>query len=98
MSSQKPPGWRCWGSRFKSPFPTYNRPLRDRPANSGRRRCNGEVPDVPRPWVSATAAVDDLAAGKYGLVGGIGQHDDIWRMAHVRGPEEIVVSLAERID
>jgi len=44
------------------------------------------------------AAVDNLAAGGYGLVGGIGQHENTWRMAHVRGPEEIVVSLTERID
>ena len=42
-------------------------------------------------------AVDGLAADGYGLVGGIGQHEDIWRMAYVRGPEGIVVSLAERI-
>jgi catechol 2,3-dioxygenase-like lactoylglutathione lyase family enzyme len=44
------------------------------------------------------AAVDGLAANGYGLVGGIGQHENTWRMAHVRGPEGIVVSLTERID
>ena len=33
----------------------------------------------------------------YGLVGGIGQYEHIWRMAYVRGPEGIIVSLAERI-
>ena len=43
------------------------------------------------------AAVDGLAADGYGLVGGIGQHENIWRMAYVRGPEGIIVSLAERI-
>jgi catechol 2,3-dioxygenase-like lactoylglutathione lyase family enzyme len=32
------------------------------------------------------AAVDGLAADGYGLVGGIGQHENIWRMAYVRGP------------
>jgi catechol 2,3-dioxygenase-like lactoylglutathione lyase family enzyme len=42
--------------------------------------------------------VDGLAASGYGLVGGIGQHESSWRMAQVRGPEGIVVSLAERID
>jgi len=41
---------------------------------------------------------DGLAANGYGLVGGIGQHENTWRMAHVRGPEGIVVSLTERID
>lgn len=44
------------------------------------------------------AAVDGLAANGYGLTGGIGQHENTWRMAHVRGPEGIVVSLTERID
>ncbi|TFV72208.1 VOC family protein [Blastococcus sp. CT_GayMR19] len=44
------------------------------------------------------AAVDGLAADGYGLVGGIGQHENTWRMAHVRGPEGIVLSLTERID
>jgi catechol 2,3-dioxygenase-like lactoylglutathione lyase family enzyme len=44
------------------------------------------------------AAVDSLAADGYGLVGGIGQHENTWHMAHVRGPEGIVVSLTERID
>jgi catechol 2,3-dioxygenase-like lactoylglutathione lyase family enzyme len=43
------------------------------------------------------AAVDGLAADGYGLVGCIGQHENIWRMAYVRGPEGIIVSLAERI-
>jgi hypothetical protein len=43
------------------------------------------------------AAVDRAAAHGYGLVGGIGQYENIWRMAYVRGPEGIIVSLAERI-
>jgi catechol 2,3-dioxygenase-like lactoylglutathione lyase family enzyme len=42
-------------------------------------------------------AVRRLADDGYGLVGGTGQHEDIWRMAYVRGPEGIIVSLAERI-
>jgi catechol 2,3-dioxygenase-like lactoylglutathione lyase family enzyme len=44
------------------------------------------------------ATVDRLASDGYGLVGGIGQHEDVWLMAYVRGPEGIVVALAERID
>jgi len=44
------------------------------------------------------AVVDRLAADGYGLVGGIGQYEHMWRMAHVRGPEGIMVSLAQRID
>ena len=42
--------------------------------------------------------VDRLAADGYGLVGGIGQYEDIWRMTYVRGPEEMIVALAQRID
>ena len=42
------------------------------------------------------AAVDWAATEGYGLVGGIGEHEGAWRMAYVRGPEGIIVSLAER--
>jgi catechol 2,3-dioxygenase-like lactoylglutathione lyase family enzyme len=56
----------------------------------GLRNVSFEVDDLQ-------AAVDRLTAGGYGLVGGIGQYEDIWRMAYVRGPEGIIVSLAERI-
>ena len=45
----------------------------------------------------ARAAVDDLAADGYALIGGIGEYQGTWRMAYVRGPEGIIVSLAERI-
>jgi predicted enzyme related to lactoylglutathione lyase len=44
------------------------------------------------------ATVDRVAADGYGLVGGIGQFENMWRMAYVRGPEGIIVALAERID
>src|SRR5215467_6333401 len=43
------------------------------------------------------AAVDWAATEGYGLVGGIGEYEGAWRMAYVRGPEGIIVSLAERI-
>ena len=43
------------------------------------------------------ATVDRLAADGYGLVGGIGQYENMWRVAYVRGPEGIIVSVAERI-
>jgi hypothetical protein len=43
------------------------------------------------------AAVDRAATDGYGLVGGIGEYEGSWRMAYVRGPEGIIVSLAERI-
>jgi len=44
------------------------------------------------------ATVDRLAADGYGLVGGIGQYENMWRMTYVRGPEGIIVALAQRID
>jgi len=43
------------------------------------------------------AAVDRLAADGYGLVGGIGQYENTWLMAYVRGPDGIIVALAERL-
>ena len=56
----------------------------------GLRNVAFEVDDLQ-------AAVDRLATDGYGLVGGIGQYEHIWRMAYVRGPEGIIVSVAERI-
>ena len=44
------------------------------------------------------AAVAWAGARGYGLVGGIGEYEGIWRMAYVRGPDGINVALAERID
>jgi catechol 2,3-dioxygenase-like lactoylglutathione lyase family enzyme len=56
----------------------------------GLRNVSFEVDDLQ-------AAVDRLAADGYGLVGGVGEYERSWRMAYVRGPEGIIVSLAERI-
>jgi catechol 2,3-dioxygenase-like lactoylglutathione lyase family enzyme len=56
----------------------------------GLRNVSFEVDDLQ-------GAVDGLAADGYGLVGGIGEYEHVWRMAYVRGPEGIIVSLAERI-
>jgi hypothetical protein len=43
------------------------------------------------------AAVDWSAGRGYGLVGGIGEDEGTWAMAYVRGPEGVVVSLAQRL-
>jgi catechol 2,3-dioxygenase-like lactoylglutathione lyase family enzyme len=56
----------------------------------GLRNVAFEVDDLQ-------AATDRLAADGYGRVGGVGQYEHIWRMAYVRGPEGIIVFLAERI-
>lgn len=61
------------------------------PANElGLRSVAFEVADLH-------AAVERVAGDGYGLVGGIGEYEGVWRMAYVRGPEGIIVSLAERI-
>lgn len=56
----------------------------------GLRNVCFEVDDLQR-------VLDELAAEGYGLVGDVGQFEDVWRMAYVRGPEGIIVSLAERV-
>ena len=43
------------------------------------------------------AVVEHLASEGYGLVGSIGTYEHAWRMAYVRGPEGIIVSVAEDI-
>jgi catechol 2,3-dioxygenase-like lactoylglutathione lyase family enzyme len=56
----------------------------------GLRNVSFEVNDLQ-------AAVDWAASEGYGLVGGIGEYESVWRMAYIRGPEGIIVSLAERV-
>ena len=56
----------------------------------GLRNVSFEVDDLQ-------AAVDWAVTEGYGLVGGIGEYEGVWRMAYIRGPEGIIVSLAERI-
>ena len=60
------------------------------PHELGLRNVSFEVGDLE-------AAVDAVAADGYGLVGGIGEYEDSVRMAYVRGPEGIIVSLFEQI-
>ena len=56
----------------------------------GIRNVAFEVDDI-------RGLVDELAAEGYGLVGGIGEYENTWLMAYVRGPEGITVAIAERI-
>jgi len=56
----------------------------------GLRNIAFEVDDLP-------AVVEELKSDGYGLVGGIGTYENAWRMAYVRGPEGLIVSLAQRI-
>ena len=87
----KPPdgGTRLELGRFVRPDHEPGSP--DAMANElGLRNISFEVDDLP-------AVVDRLAADGYGLVGGIGEYEGVWRMAYVRGPEGLIVSLAQRI-
>ncbi len=56
----------------------------------GLRNLSFEVGDLD-------AVVDEVARDGYGLVGGIGEYENTVRMAYVRGPEGIIVSLFEQI-
>lgn len=56
----------------------------------GLRNVSFEVGDLQ-------AAVDAVAADGYGLVGGVGEYQGSVRMAYMRGPEGIVVSLFEQL-
>lgn len=56
----------------------------------GLRNVSFEVGDLQ-------AAVDAVAADGHGLIGGIGEYENSVRMAYVRGPEGIIVSLFEQI-
>ncbi|MFF2554783.1 VOC family protein [Nocardia sp. NPDC058058] len=61
------------------------------PANElGLRNIAFQVEDLH-------AAVEHVTADGYSLVGGIGEYEGSWRMAYVRGPEGIIVSLAQRL-
>lgn len=77
-------------SSFARPAPTPGSP--NAMVNElGMRTVCFEIDDLE-------GTVERLAGDGYGLVGGIGRHEDVWQMAYVRGPEGIVVALAERLD
>jgi catechol 2,3-dioxygenase-like lactoylglutathione lyase family enzyme len=52
----------------------------------GLRNVSFEVDDLD-------AALETVAAQGYGLVAGVGEYQNMVRMAYVRGPDGIVVSL-----
>jgi catechol 2,3-dioxygenase-like lactoylglutathione lyase family enzyme len=77
-------------SRFLRPDDAPG-PAGPAPTEPGLRNVTFEVDDLP-------AILDRLAADGYRLLGGVGRYEDTWRMASVRGPEGIIVNLAQRID
>ena len=87
----QPPGGGTWLELASFVRPDHEPGSPDTMANElGLRNVSFEVDDL-------RATVDELAEDGYGLVGGIGEYENIWRMAYVRGPEGIIVSLSERI-
>ena len=76
-------------SRFVRPDHVVGAP--DAMANVlGLRNVCFEVDDLD-------AELARLAEDGYGLVGGVGVYENVVRMAYVRGPEGIVVSLSDTI-
>ncbi len=62
----------------------------DRPHRLGLRNVCFEVDDV-------RSTVARLEASGFGLVGGVSDYEQTYRMCYVRGPEGIIVSLAESL-
>lgn len=56
----------------------------------GLRNVAGDVGDL-------NATIDRLTNGGDQLIGGVGQFETASRMAYIRGPEGITVSLAEQV-
>lgn len=76
-------------ARFVRPDPVPGSP--GAMANElGLRNVSFEVEDLQ-------AALDWAKGAGYGLVGGVGEYEGAVRMAYVRGPEGIVVSLFEQL-
>jgi catechol 2,3-dioxygenase-like lactoylglutathione lyase family enzyme len=61
------------------------------PNELGLRNVTFEVDDLQ-------AILGRLAADGYHLVGGVGQYEGSWHMASVRGPDGLIVNLAQRIN
>jgi catechol 2,3-dioxygenase-like lactoylglutathione lyase family enzyme len=76
-------------SRFVAPDQVSGSPTA-MPNELGLRNVSFEVDDLD-------AAIDAVTANGYGLVGGIGEYEGSVRMAYVRGPEGIAVSMFEQI-
>jgi catechol 2,3-dioxygenase-like lactoylglutathione lyase family enzyme len=60
------------------------------PDEPGLRNVTFEVDDLQ-------VVLDRLAADGHHLLGGVGEHEGSWRMASVRGPEGVIVNLAQRV-
>lgn len=76
-------------ARYVQPAPVPGNPAAM--ANElGLRNVCFEVEDLP-------AVLDRVRADGYALVGDVGTYQDAWRMAYVRGPDGVIVSLSDRV-
>ncbi|WP_418344835.1 VOC family protein [Rhodococcus pyridinivorans] len=82
-------GTRLELSRFIAPDHLPGSPTA-MPNELGIRNVSFEVGDLQ-------VAVDAVAEQGYGLVGGVGEYENSVRMAYVRGPDGIIVSLFEQL-
>ena len=57
----------------------------------------GQVAGAPSRFESFDAAVASVPARGGELVGEVENYQDIYRLCYIRGPEGIIVELAERI-
>jgi len=81
----------CWLEVARFITPDHVPGLIDPPANQlGIRNVCYEVDDIE-------ATVEAAAALGYGLVGGIGEYEGVWKQAYIRGPEGFVVSVAQKV-
>lgn len=85
------PGGGTWLELARFVTPDHEPGLPHAMANTlGLRNVCFEVDDL-------RTTLEALAADGYDLVGGVGEYENTVRMAYVRGPEGIVVSLSDRI-
>lgn len=56
----------------------------------GLRSLAFEVDDI-------VAVISELDAQDYTLIGGLGEYEGVWKMAYIRGPEGLIVALAQRL-
>jgi catechol 2,3-dioxygenase-like lactoylglutathione lyase family enzyme len=91
IATLKPPdnGARIELSAFTTPEHTQGTPA---PMSNelGIRNVAFEVRDIQ-------AAVDWAASEGFPVIGRVGQYEGVWKMAYLRGPDGIIVAVAERI-